>query len=425
MFKYLIGFVLFSPLIGIYLMEQGAYGLDIGMSGYNNGAFNAYFLYVALVIISFLIFKNINILRIQPNLGVSTKPVISPYIVFAVVNFIFLLIMLFGFGGINVLFGTVGKGEFRTNLGFLGALPFYITRYFSPVLLAYLSFDFKKTEPNKIKTWFYSINIILIIFIGLTWGFKSTSLFMLIPAVIVYYWKVKWYKVILIALISITFLISTAVLFDQSKVSLSEFSIDQPSPDNAIAAIFYRITVMQGNTAWYVWDLHAQGIELPAYSPTLLAAFGDKFLNLFAGVSLNNINEFAKYHFDVLLTSLATGSFDSRIEGHNITGTAFVDGVFIGGIYGVVFISVLAGFVIGQCYNVISRAIIYNKPLIGSLTIVYFFGYVFTWLNGGGVTILFHISTVLGLAFTWLYLRYISKIRLTATKLYFPLFDSI
>lgn len=211
MFKYILAFVLFSPLIGIYLMEEGAYGIDVGMSGYPNGSFNAYLIYVIIALISFYYSKKLNLIKIRKNICTTTISKISPYIIFSFINLFFLLIMLFGFGGINVLLGNVAKGEFRTSFGFFGALPFFISRYFSPVLLGYLAFDFKKTKSNKLKSIFFFINVFLIILIGLTWGFKSTSIFMLAPAVIIYYWKVKWYKVIFIAIFSIVFLVSTSI----------------------------------------------------------------------------------------------------------------------------------------------------------------------------------------------------------------------
>lgn len=406
-------------------MEEGAFGFDVGVTGYPNGAVYAFLLYVVVIIISFWVFKRLNIISI-PDRKDSDMPFgSSPYIAFSFINLFYLLLMLFGFGGLQVLLGTVGKGEFRANFGFFGSIPFFIFRYFSPILLTYLAFDFRKSKGEKIKSIFFFINTILIMLIGLSWGAKSAAVLMLIPCGIIYFWDIKWYKVLLIFGLSLVFFMFTAVLFDGSSFSASEFSLDVPTPDNALAVVMYRMTVLQGNVAWYVWELYNQGYHFPPYAPTLLAAFGDKFLSLFAGVNLSDMNEFANYHFDVLLTSLATGSYESRIKGHNITGTAFVDGIFIGGLYGVVFISVFAGFVCGQCYNIINRSIRYNNYITGSLGAVYFFAYVFTWLNGGGIVILFHISAIIGLVATWVYLKFIHKIRITKKGVYFPRYKAI
>lgn len=407
MFKYILAFVLLTPLIGVYLMEQGAFGLDVGVVGYENGAFLHFLLYVVLVFSSFYFFRKVNILKIRKYPESNASLGYSSYIIFLFANTLFLFIMLFGFGGINVLLGKVGKGTFRMDFGYFGALAYFIIKYFSPVLLACLAFDYRLVKNDSVKTLFFSLNIIVVILIGFCWGFKSTSIVMLIPLAIVYFWNIKFYIVIFLFIFSVAFFVGTAVFFDEKSIAGFTFVMEDYTTDNALNAIFYRMTVQQGNTPWYVWELYSTGVELPPYAPTLLAAFGDKFLSLFGGIDLNNINLFAKYHFDVLLTSLVSDSYEARLTGHNVTGTAFADGVFIGGKYGVLFISIFAGFITGQCYNIISRSITNSSPVIGSLAAVYFFSSVFSWLNGGGVTLLFHISTIIGLIITWLFLKFI------------------
>jgi hypothetical protein len=182
--------------------------------------------------------------------------------------------------------------------------------------------------------------------------------------------------------------------------------------ENALSFIIYRLTVLQGNTIWLVWEKYVTGYNFPSYWPTLLAAFGDKTLSIF-GVNLDDLNTFAQYHFDVLLTALASDSYESRIDGHNVTGTAFSDGLFIGGIYGVIFIAGIAGFVVSQSYHTIKKGIEKNNALWASMSSVYFLSFVYQWLNGGGITTLFHISTVFGLALSIGMIKLIKKVRIS------------
>lgn len=415
MFKLILGFVLISPLIGIMMMEAGFFGMDVGMEGHPNGATEAFLLYIFVLLITAFLFRKVNLVKMR-KLSLPTN-LTSILIFSAIVNTFFLLLMLFAFGGIFVLLGSVNKGEFRTSFGFFGFLPYLIIRYFSPVLLAYVSILYMKAKDKSLKPLFI-LNFFLTGMIGMTFGFKSTSVTMIIPALIILLWDTKLITLLKVGVVAMFFFVFTSVLFDRTEVGISNFDLKDVTNGNALAFIIYRLTVLQGNTAWLVWDKSINGDELPSYWPTLFAAFGDKALSIF-GVDLSDLNTFAKYHFDILLTSLVSNSYDSRLNGHNITGTAFSDGVFIGGIKGVVFIAVIAGVMVGQAYNLIKSGIKQNNALIGSLTSVYFGSFIFQWLNGGGITVLFHISTLFGLGASVILLLLTKSFLITKNKVLF------
>ena len=58
MLIYLLLLYLFLPLIGLVLMEDGAFGRDIGMYGYPNGSSLAYFFHLLAFLPFFFLFKN-------------------------------------------------------------------------------------------------------------------------------------------------------------------------------------------------------------------------------------------------------------------------------------------------------------------------------------------------------------------------------
>ena len=58
-------------------------------------------------------------------------------ILLMMLNFGFLLIMLFVFDGAKVWFSNMDKGMFRVSLGSFGALPYMMTKFVIPALFAY------------------------------------------------------------------------------------------------------------------------------------------------------------------------------------------------------------------------------------------------------------------------------------------------
>ena len=49
MYKYLVAFVLISPLVGIHMVENGEYAASIGVYGHDNGATIAFALFAGAV----------------------------------------------------------------------------------------------------------------------------------------------------------------------------------------------------------------------------------------------------------------------------------------------------------------------------------------------------------------------------------------
>ncbi|OOG73551.1 hypothetical protein, partial [Algoriphagus sp. A40] len=273
----------------------------------------------------------------------------------------FLVLMLFAFGGIQVLLGNIDKGEFRLNIGGLGFLAFLITKLFAPGILVYLTILYKKNR-NVIGTLkkTYIICLITVICIGASWGFKSTAIVLLIPSAIIYYDIISLKKLFVLSFSAIILLVFFAFLFDQREVKLIDFNnltienSNQVKNFSALEFIIYRLTISQGNAAWRVWDLHMSGVEMPNYWLTLTSVFGDKILSI-AGITHSNTNEFINSHYSYLVTDLVTGMNKGLTFEHNVTSTTFSEGVLFGGFFGVC----LFGGFIGYLTAIIRNKIIY------------------------------------------------------------------
>jgi hypothetical protein len=120
MFPYLVAFVLFAPLIGIWMVEGGEFAGSIGVEGSPNGATLAFAAYaLGTAVIATICARSRR--RQVPLAAVPPDPAAGyRFRNFAacllIMNLVFLLVFLYGFGASGVWLGDVGKGEFRDVL---------------------------------------------------------------------------------------------------------------------------------------------------------------------------------------------------------------------------------------------------------------------------------------------------------------------
>jgi len=407
MYKYLLMFVLFTPLCGIWLVENGAESLTMGIQGEANGATLAFALYATLLVVVAWLTANMSLWprRARTHAPEPVDPLRARHEfmhfsrLFLVVNCIFLFMMLFGFGGINVWLGTIEKGHFRANLGPLGALPYLLTKFAVPALFAYATVLLIRTGRDRRCTWLWYLNAFIVFLAGSTWGFKTTGLFMLLPGLLILNWKLPVHRLAIFAGVFIGSLVGFTLWFDASAEDFQVF-----------AFLFGRLTILQGDISWYVWGLYKEGSPLPNYWPTLLAAFGDTILGTF--VSKSSLVEWMAYHYDWMLTYLSGSSLETVANGHSVTGTPFAEGVIAGGWFGVGLFGVVAGLLAGGLYRGLSNAIRDGRPMMAAMLSTYFCFHLFSWLNGGGITQLFHISVLANIAIAYLLLRLLSAPRM-------------
>lgn len=406
MYKYLVAFVLLSPLVGIWLVEGGEYAASIGIEGYPNGASLAYGIYaLAVAVIGWgCVAWPRQPRRVKPQVeGVNAefRHFGRNLLVF---NTIFLFVFLFGFGAIGVWTGGIGKGEFRTNLGVLGAVPSTMTKFVIPALLAYLAALYRKSSSPGPLRWLLGINLLVASTIGASWGFKTFAFTILLPALLTLFWQIRIKTLVTLILVFVGELVLFFQLFDAGL----EVDGDMQT------LLVRRITVLQGDVSWYMWDQYTNGEVFPDYLPTLLAVFGDKVLTVF-GLSRDAFKEWTLYHYDFMITNLAGAPLDQIQEGHNITATPFSEGLVAGGVFGVAFFAVVGGLLVGWMYRFIDRSLREGRDIHAAIGATYFVLNVFPWLNGGGVVTLFHISVLVGLGITVLAMRAMQRFHFGAS----------
>lgn len=401
-------------------MEQGAFGLDIGMTGYPNGASYAYCIYLIMFLVAYKLSAKSFLARIKiKNKRLEQSNAVNKRLIRATVfNLVILIIMLFVFGGYKVWMGIVDKGDFRSSFGFFGPIAYYVTLLVSPSIMAYITCFRSKLKSNKTVRAFWLLNICLTLIIGSTWGFKSTSITMLIPTIIIYYQKVSIKSISIIGGSAFTLLVFFSVIFDGGKIttkdilalkdSLTIEATNDITKLNPLTFVVYRLTVMQGNSAWKVWDVYYNNQPLPDYSKFLVAIIGDKALSTLG--LLDSPKEINDYHFADSVTTLVQGRSSFGVKQKtNVTATAFADGVILGGYVGIMLVGFFAGFMARSLKDIIFKSYLFNNHMVCCLATVYFSSYFLPWLNGGGITTLFHISILVGLIFTYCILLFINN----------------
>jgi len=210
---------------------------------------------------------------------------------------------------------------------------------------------------------------------------------MLFPSLLIIYWKVSFKRVLVFALIACLFLTGAFMLFDRTDESLAQ----------GVTMLAIRATVIQGDVSWSVWDMYKDNQKFPRYLPTLYAAMGDRLFSLLFGIEKRDFTRWVEFHYDLILTELSNVPLQDIAGGHTVTGTVFSEGVIALGSPWYLCFSAFAGLCVGIFYNILETALINGRAISTSLVSTYFCCIVLLgWLNGGGVTQLFHISVFMG-----------------------------
>ncbi len=404
MYKYLVVFVLLTPLVGIHLVEGGEFAASVGIDGFPNGASLAYAAYALVVGVTAWLcagWRGAGAVRTTalPPADAPFRRVASNLVVFQAA---FLVVFLFGFGALNVWSGSIGKGEFRTSLGALGAIPNLMTKFIVPALLAYATALYGASSRRKsLKRWL-ALNFVLAFVIGASWGFKSTAFMVLMPALVLLYWKVR---IQTLAKLLLVFMLGIVGFFQLYDADVEVYADVQ-------TFLLRRLTVLQGDVAWFIWGLYTENEQFPAYAPTLLAAFGDTLLTWF-GVSRDDYFNWAMYHYDLMITHLAGASLEQIEGGHSITATPFAEGLVAAGWVGVAVFALIGGALVGLLYRFIERSRTRGREAHAAIAATYFCFHVFGWLNGGAIVQLFHVSLLISLGVTLFALALMRRLELT------------
>ena len=416
MFNILVLYTLIAPLIGIIMVENGAYSFSSGEIGYFNGSSFVFLLHVLIFWIFFNLFKKIKYFSFSYSYSLIEK---SKYIFrrrynnFLIVMILFMTLMLFFFGGYKVVLGIVQKGQFRSEvIGIfgLGFLAYMINKFFIPSILAYLVFLYTKSRQDifsisiKFKIFFITA---LTSFIGFIWGFKSSAIVVLLPALVIYLWKFSFRKFVYISFIFFILIVLLSYYYDREISDIYNIS--------PLQLVLYRITVIEGDTFWKVWDLYNSsniGKNDFNYLYTLLNFFGGKILYLFLEDPTDPFLKI-KYSFSSYLTYIVVNDLYYATSGqHNLTGTIASEGLIFLGFPFMYLFSIFGAFITAINYQLIKQSILNNKPKIAAISSTVFVFCTWSWLKGGDITSIIHITNFIGVIVTYFIISFLEKFRL-------------
>jgi hypothetical protein len=409
MLRYIAIAVLLTPLLGIWLMEGGAYGPSIGAYGAPNGATLAYAVYAATVVATaWLVARCMPVKHAIPPLPLPLRDreFRRAAVAVLIINVVFLGVLLFGAGGYRVLLGQVSKGEFRTTLGGIGALAYLLQRNLIPGLCALVAALYMGSSRRPAQRRWLAVNLLVVFAGGLTWGFKSTPLTMLLPTLVLLFWRITWTQLVVLGATAFGVLVTLFQFFD-ADVEVAASALD---------FVWRRLTVIQGDVAWKIWDAYVAGEVFPDYWRTLLAVMGDRLMEILLGLDRIDYVNWVQYHYDLLLTSLAGFSFDIIEGGHSVTATPFAEGVIALGSSGVVVYGLIGGALLGLFYSLIRKGLAQGRPLMAAIAATYACTAVIPWLNAGAIVQLAHVSTLAGILMLVVAMRMIRRTRIVWSR---------
>jgi hypothetical protein len=374
------------PLIGVMQMENGAFGNSIGMYGYPNGVSVVYAIYAAVLLGAYFTLRAGT--AVAPAVPVRSESYFRVYAtLLSFLLVLFLLISLFGFGGWAVWLGQVGKGEFRANLGRFGAAAYLLINSVIPLLMAYAAVLYRGTTAGWRDRGGLAVLLSLTLLIGSTWGFKATGITMLFPVILVLFWNAGIVRV---------FWVCSAIAF----IITAFFYLFDSKTDEAASGLTFlltRLTTLQGDVSWLLWNQYTEGTTFPSYLQTMFAFVGGRVFSIMSGITREMPDLWVDYHFDILVGQLVGLPLSVVNEGHSIVGTPFSDGLVLGGVPGVMGMALFAGLLCGMLCTLIEYSLRLGYCKGAALLVTYFGIFVLTFLRNGAAVQLIHIATVVGL----------------------------
>jgi hypothetical protein len=389
-------FVLITPLVGVVQMELGSWGASVGLWGSPNGAAWAFSGYALLVVSAAAIttrgtlFEPLRRAPVARRFDAAAAHRVATWAL--ALELAFMLLTLYLFGGLDVLSGEVGKGEFRTTLGGLGAFAFLTLKWFAPSLFALAcTVHLLAGTPPQNRKWLLAGGLATFV-TGLAWGFKTSGLFVILPGMFVLLWSASLLRTMGYFALALAVMAASFALFD---------TLEGTVYGSVFEFLLARFTVFQGEVSWYLWDLWSSGATMPDYAVTLLAAIGDRLFSLLSGITREDSEAWILAHYGSLLTYTIGHPIEGIEGGHSVTGTPFSEGLVAGGLAGALLFGVLAGVIFGFVFRRLREALLRGRPVAIALWSNYSVWFLFAWLNSGEIVQLFHISVFFGAAVCW------------------------
>lgn len=398
MINLLIHLLFVTTTIGMIFMEFGSFGRTIDQYGYANGATFSYLIFWMLFYVAYYGIQRYSFVfhssRCKQEFNEITyyyedSRIYKALIFILIFSLFFLIIQVFVFNGISVLTGTMLKNEFRTTGVTNGLLAFGILKFYAPGIGALATYFFLKAEEKKVMMFFLLFIIYIFLFIiGLSWGYKSSGISILLPSFALLFWRISLWKFFLFFVIAMCFFAFLALQFDTSVVKLNSYS-------DALMFVFERITVYQSETPWKIWDSYINGITLPNYTNTLIGLFG----NILPRILDLNV-DYISSNYGLSVTYFVYPYEKNILNGFNTTSTFYSESIIAFGYIGLLIFPILGGLMAGTVVKKIEKN--NKKPIKIVLLLLVFFSCIYPWMSSGGISALFHVSVFLHLVISYM-----------------------
>ena len=392
---YLLAY-LFLPIIGEIRLVNENIAIPAGESSWDLILHNTIFVIVILFVAYFVqSYKSTLVVRKTRYPQMFIKKV------FRRAKFIaaFSIIIIFLLSGYKVIFEGLNRGEIRSGLGLFGPLYTFLLLYLSMGLIIFISVIYRNLDINKKyhrKDVFFLY--IFAILLGLMSGYKSVTVQLLVPGLVVLYIT----NIRLLKLIWVVSAIILVIIFFTMYVRHIGF-ID------AVDFFIYRITVMTAYGVIGVWNVFDHPATFSDILKNFLGIFGEKIASFLLAISPHE-PEFLKTNLSRYITYLVYPDVEGALSNSvNVTVSSFGHAVYLFGKELYYFYALIMGVIIGIFIRFFKKYVMKGCALLASLFGTYFFAVILPSLNSGGIFLLVSIPVIFYMFLVFIVIKYFVK----------------
>ncbi|MGH9371970.1 MAG: hypothetical protein ACRD15_10620, partial [Vicinamibacterales bacterium] len=341
MFNLVLLLVTGLPLIGLIMMEGGAYGPDIYDFGHSNGASLAYVAHLVAMYGAYAFtFAMLGLafpLRGGPEdmrASYSASRFRHLAIRALVLNVLLLAFVFFVSGASNVVFGLMDRGQFRTQARF-GYVAFLCRDFLSPMLSALVAFVFVRCHRSWRDALLLGANLLVTAAAGAIWGYRAAVVMVILPASLILVRRMTITRGVALVAGGLALIVLSSTFYDGVPLRV------------AFNGVLTRASVGTANATWRVWDIEMTAPEvIPPYAPTLASAVGTRIRRVFgfdpdAPLDVSNPTDYST------LATLLAKNFSQGVDAtSSVTTGVFGEAVVALGAKWFVLMSLAAGIVV-------------------------------------------------------------------------------
>lgn len=298
-------------------------------------------------------------------------------------------VILFGLGGVRVLFFGEDRGDLRISFGALGFFYTWLQIYVAPFIIA-LAASLQLQMGGRVRLRILIIYTLGLI-IGIMSGYKFTAILIFLPAFALTIRKIRIFHMI------VFFGVALAILM------ITENMQSGRAPSESLAYLSARSTTIAAYGIIGAWiEFSESGPSFQRILESSFLFFGTKIASFLIGLPEDSV-EFLRFNLSRYITYLYYANTEGAVSGTvNLTLTVFGEAVamFGGACYWIW--SLVTGCIVGFVLRAYTRAKAGGDILTANLWLVYFFSVVMSWLNSSGWINLVSLPIIVGMiALRW------------------------